>query len=270
MSEPIRTLPPAPAAPAVASRRRIPVLNAFVHEITMDELVEEFEAGVILTLHVDMVMKMQRDRDFHALLERVDVVTCDSQIMAFCTRFLGDPVPERVSGSDFFGRFVEHHRDDPAMTLFILGGAPGVADLAAARIDARAGRRFVVGTAAPEPGFENDAPALAAVVQAVNASGARAVMVGLGGGRQEKFIFDHRAAMPGVRLWLPLGGTIDYESGTFARPPGWVTDAGLEWAYRLIRQPRTRFRRYVIENPPFLWHVLRQKLGLYRDPLGGA
>ncbi len=74
--------------------------------------------------------------------------------------------------------------------------------------------------------------------------------------------------MPGVKLWLPLGGTIDYEAGTLPRPAPWVTNVGLEWAYRLLKQPRARFRRYVIENPPFLWGVLKQKLGFYRDPFG--
>ncbi len=55
-------------------------------------------------------------------------------------------------------------------------------------------------------------------------------------------------------------------SGTFARPPKWITDWGLEWLYRLAREPRARFHRYVVHEPPFLWAVLKQKLGWYRDP----
>ena len=78
----------------------------------------------------------------------------------------------------------------------------------------------------------------------------------------------YRDRMPGVRLWLPLGGTIDYESGTFARPPTWITEWGLEWLYRLLKEPRARFHRYVVHEPPFLWAVLKQKLGWYRDPFG--
>ncbi len=262
------TPPAPPPSPASATRPRVPILNAWVHDVTMDALVEGFDEGTMLTLHVDMMMKLQRDREFHAILDRFDVITCDSQVMVFALRFLGTPVSERVSGSDFFPRFYARHADDPAMTLFMLGGRPGIADAAARRINAKVGRAFVVATAAPPPDFDATPEGIEAVADAVNASGARAVLVGLGGGRQEKFIMRHRHRMPGVKLWLPLGGTIDYESGTFPRPPGWVTDAGLEWAYRLIRQPRARFRRYVIENPPFLWHVLRQRLGLYRDPLG--
>ncbi len=76
----------------------------------------------------------------------------------------------------------------------------------------------------------------------------------------------YRDRMPGVKLWLPLGGTIDYESGTFDRPPVWITEWGFEWLYRLVKEPRARFHRYVVHEPPFLWAVLKQRLGLYRNP----
>lgn len=242
------------------------MLNAWVHDVGMDEIVETFREGVMLTLHVDMIMKLQQDRDFHALLDRFDVITCDSQIMYFATKFLGTPVRERVSGSDYFPKFYMRYKDDPSVTVFLLGGKPGIADLAASNVNARVGRQMVVGTCAPAFDFETKPGEIDRMIAAVNASGATVCLVGLGGGRQEKFIMAHRDRMPGVRLWLPLGGTIDYESGTFPRPPKWITEAGFEWLYRLLREPRARFHRYVIHEPPFLWAVLKQKLGLYRDP----
>ncbi len=250
-----------------ADLKRVPILNAYVHDISMDWLVENLTEGLLLTLHVDMVMKLQSDRDFLAILDEFDVVTCDSQIMAFCTKFLGTPVRERVSGSDFFPKFYMHHKDNPAMSVFILGGRPEVAELARKRINQKVGREFVVGSYSPPMGFEEDEAELAKVFEAVNASGAPAVMVCLGGGRQEKFVVGQHRNMPGAKLWLPLGGTVDYEAGTLPRPAPWVTNVGLEWFYRLIKDPRGRFRRYVLEDPPFLWGVLKQKLGLYRDPL---
>ena len=252
--------------PRLRGLREVKMLNAHVHDISMDELVENFDEGLLLTLHVDMAMKLQKDPEFHAILSEFDVITCDSQIMYFATKFLGTPVQERVSGSDYFPRFYMHHRDNPAMTLFMLGGKPGVADAAARNINAKVGRDFVVGTYAPSFDFENDPTEIDAMIDAVNASGATALLVGLGGGRQEKFIIKYRDRMPGVKLWLPLGGTIDYESGSFARPPKWITEGGFEWLYRLLKEPRARFHRYVIHEPPFLWAVLKQRLGLYRDP----
>ena len=70
---------------------RIRFLNAEVDNISMQELVENFKEGMLLTLHVDMLMKLQKDRDFYNILPEFDVITCDSQIMVFASKFLGHP-----------------------------------------------------------------------------------------------------------------------------------------------------------------------------------
>lgn len=246
--------------------RRVPMLNAFVHDVAMDDLVENFREGVMLTLHVDMIMKLQKDREFYELLDQFDVVTCDSQIMYFATGWLGNKVQERVSGSDYFPKFYTRYAQDPSMTVFLCGGKPGIAEMAAQNINAKVGREMVVGTDSPSFAFDRDDAEIERMIAAINSSGATVCLVGLAGGRQEKFIMKYRHRMPGVKLWLPLGGTIDYESGTFDRPPSWITEAGLEWLYRLMKEPRARFHRYVIHEPPFLWAIVKQMFGWYRDP----
>ncbi len=263
VSEPHR---PGTAAPHGGGHPKVKLLNAYVHDISMDELVRDFDRGLLLTLHVDMIMKLQKDRAFHDILDQFDVITCDSQIMYFATKFLGTPVQERVSGSDYFPKFYMHHKDNPDMTVFMLGGKPGIAEIAARNINGKTGREFIVGTYAPSFAFENDPAEIDHMIDLINQSGATALLVGLGGGRQEKFIIRYKDRMPGIRLFLPLGGTIDYEAGTFKRPPAWITEGGFEWLYRLLKEPRQRWRRYVLHEPPFLWKVLQQKLGLYRDP----
>lgn len=247
---------------------KVPVLNAYVHDVTMDDVVALRE-GMLLTLHVDMIMKLQTDRAFYDILDQFDIVTCDSQILYFAMKFLGTPVRERVSGSDYFPQFYMRYKDDPGTTVFLMGGKPGIADIAAENINARVGRRMVVGTSAPPFDFDRNPDEVTRMIDAVNASGATVLLVGLGGGRQEKFIVRHRDRFPDVRLFLPLGGTIDYEAGTFRRPPGWITEAGFEWLYRLLKEPRQRFHRYVIHEPPVIPLLIRQKLGRYRNPFAG-
>jgi exopolysaccharide biosynthesis WecB/TagA/CpsF family protein len=255
--------------PAEASQRRelrnVPVLNAFVHDVSMDEVLEMRE-GLLLTLHVDMIMKLQKDREFHDILDRFDIVTCDSQFLYFATKFLGTPVRERVSGSDYFPLFYRRYADDPAVTVFLMGGKPGIAEIARRNINGKVGREMVIGTYAPPFDFDRDPAEIERMIEAVNASGATVLLVGLGGGRQEKFIVRYRDRFPNVRLFLPLGGTIDYEAGTFRRPPVWVTEAGLEWLYRLVKEPRQRWHRYIVHEPPVIPLLIRQKLGRYRNP----
>jgi N-acetylglucosaminyldiphosphoundecaprenol N-acetyl-beta-D-mannosaminyltransferase len=244
------------------------LLNVFVHDLRMQDVVEDFDEGLMLTLHSDMLIKLQRDRDFYDAFQHFDLVTCDSQILYAALKLMGHPVRERISGSDYFPRFYMHHRDNPDVTAFLLGGMPGVADIAADRINAKVGRPFIAGTYAPPFDFDGKPEEIDRIAEAVNASGATALLVGLGGGRQEKFIVAHRDRFPGVKLFLPLGGTIDYEAQTLQRPAPWVTNAGLEWLYRVIKEPRQRWRRYFIEQPPVIWLLIKQKLGWYRDPFG--
>jgi exopolysaccharide biosynthesis WecB/TagA/CpsF family protein len=247
-------------------RRQVKLLNVHVDDVTMDELVDSFREGLLLTLHVDMIMKLQRDRAFHELLDSFDVITCDSQILFTAARMLGTPLRERVSGSDFFPRFYEKHRADPSVTIFLCGGAPGVAELARANVNEKVGREMVVGTDSPPRDFDERPGELDRMISRINASRASVLVVGLGAGRQEKFVVQHRRRMPWVKAFLPLGGTIDYEARTLERPAPWVTNSGLEWLYRLIREPRQRWHRYLVHQPPVVYLLARQRLGRYRDP----
>jgi exopolysaccharide biosynthesis WecB/TagA/CpsF family protein len=249
-------------------RARIQLLNVPVDDVTMEELLESFREGTLLTLHVDMIMKLQKDREFWEMLPEFDVVTCDSQILYLAAKFLGTPLRERVSGSDFFPRFYARHASDPAVTVFICGGREGVAEAAARNVNAKVGRTMIVGTDSPPPDYDRRPEEIERLIGKINDSGATALLVGLGAGRQEKFIVRHRHRLPGIRTFLPLGGTIDYEADALPRPPAWVTDSGLEWLYRLLREPRQRWHRYLVHQPPVLYHLLRQRVGAYRNPFG--
>jgi len=250
-------------------RRKVRLLNVDVDDVTMDYLVETFREGVMLTLHVDHIMKLQKDREFYGLLPKFDVVTCDSQILTVAARLLRTPLSQRVSGSDYFPLFYTRYKNDPSITVFICGGARGVAEIARRNINRKVGREMIVGTSSPSRDYEDRPGEIEKLIDDINASGATVLVVGLGGGRQEKFIFQYRGRLPGVKLFLPLGGTIDYEAQTLKRPPAWVTNAGGEWLYRLLRQPRQRWRRYLVHQPPFLYLFTRQLLGVYRNPFEG-
>jgi N-acetylglucosaminyldiphosphoundecaprenol N-acetyl-beta-D-mannosaminyltransferase len=234
----------------------------------MDELVETYRQGVVLTLHVDMLMKLQKDPEFYQLLPKFDVVTCDSQILMVAARLLGTPLKERVSGSDYFPRFYLRYKDDPSVRVFICGGAPGIAEIARSKVNAKVGREMVVGTNSPSKDYENRPAEIERLISEINQSGATVLVIGLGGGRQEKFIFQHRGRLSGIKLFLPLGGTIDYEAESLKRPPAWITNVGLEWLYRLLKEPRQRWHRYIVHQPPFLYLLARQMLGLYHNPFG--
>ena len=232
----------------------------------MDELLDSFRSGLLMTLHVDMIMKLQKDREFYEIVPQFDVVTCDSQILFSAAKFLGTPLRERVSGADFFPRFYFRHKDDASVTIFICGGAPGVAELARRKINAKVAREMVVATDSPPHDYESKPGEIDRMIGRINESKASVLLVGLGAGRQEKFIVKHRHRLPHVKMFLPLGGTIDYEAGTLNRPSPWISDSGFEWLYRVLREPRQRWHRYFVHQPPILYLLLRQKMGIYKNP----
>lgn len=250
--------------------QRVKLLNVEVDDITMDELVDSFREGLLLTLHVDMIMKLQHDREFFELIPQFDVVTCDSQILIAAAKMLGTPLRERVSGSDFFPRFYMKHKDDPSITVFICGGGPGIAEIARKNVNQKVGREMIVGADSPPLDYDKKPGEIDRMIAKINDSGATVLVVGLGAGRQEKFIIRYRDRLPRVKTFLPLGGTIDYEAGTLARPKSWITDAGFEWLYRLVREPRQRWHRYLVHQPPVIYHLLQQRLGLYKNPFADA
>jgi exopolysaccharide biosynthesis WecB/TagA/CpsF family protein len=245
---------------------QINILNAVVDNISMDELVNDFDEGLLLTLHVDMLMKLQKDQEFYDILPEFDIITCDSQILYFATKFLGTPAKERVSGSDYFPKYYMKHKDNKDVTIFLCGGAPGIAEIAQENVNKKVGREIIVGTYSPPFDFDNSQEEIDKVINSINDSGATVLLVGLGGGRQEKFIVKYRDRFKHVKTFLPLGGTIDYEAATFKRPPAWVTEGGLEWLYRLLKEPKQRWHRYIVHEPPALYYLLAQKLGFYKNP----
>lgn len=88
---------------------------------------------------------MQKNRDFFDVYRQADFVTVDSQIVYWAAKFLGHPVKEKVSGSDFFPAYYDFHKNNPSIRIFLLGGGPGIARQAARNVNAKAGREIVTG-----------------------------------------------------------------------------------------------------------------------------
>lgn len=246
------------------------ILNASLTSVSAEELLARFRQGLVVFLNVDTLMKLQRSESYASVCRGADYVMADGKILVLASRFLGTPVETKVSGSDFLGAFCAHHRDDPDVKVFLLGAGPGVAARARERLNARLGREVVVGAHSPSYGFENDPAECAEIVELVNRSGATALAVGVGAPKQELWIAAHRARMPQVRMFLPVGATLDFEAGNVPRAPAWMSDGGLEWLFRLVHEPRRLWRRYLVEGPAVLSLIARQRAGRYRDPFPAA
>ncbi len=238
----------------------IRILNADILPLTRDELLERLDSGVLITPNLDHLVKLQKDPEFRECYRRAEWVVCDSRILYFCSKLLPRSLPEAIPGSSFFTAFYRYHATDPHCRIFLLGAMDGVALKAMERINAAVGRQIVVDALSPSYGFERKPDENRQICERINASGANVVLVGVGAPKQEKWIMAHKDKMPGVKIWMALGATIDFEAGNISRAPKLMQKLGLEWFYRFLKEPRRLFRRYFIDDMKFFLLFARQLL----------
>jgi exopolysaccharide biosynthesis WecB/TagA/CpsF family protein len=241
------------------------ILNAWVDSLTVQEIVEELNEGILFTLNPDHLYWLQRNADFAAAYRSAALVSSDSKYVYWALGFLGRAIKQKSSGSDIVPAYWRHHAGNPAVSIFLLGAKPGIAELARQRINRLAGREIVVGALGPSFKFVNDERETDEAIDLINASGATCLIVGLGAPKQEIWINRHRSRMPDVKVYMGVGATIDYEAEAVRRAPGWMTRNGLEWVYRMTTEPRRYWRRYT-RTLEFFWLVLLDRFGLYRPP----
>ena len=219
--------------------------------------------------NVHSVMSARRDPALRAALEAADVATPDGMPLVWALRRTVDPRQGRVYGPDLMEMAIPRGVER-GWRHYFYGSTPQVlADLEAAT------RRLAPGVdvaGSHSPPFR---PLSAAEeeedLERIRASGAELVWVGLGMPKQERWM--HRVAprLPGVAL-LGVGAAFEFLAGTTPQAPDWLQDRGLEWAYRLAKEPRRLWRRYLWNNPAFLVllarDVARTRRAVRTDPEG--
>lgn len=245
---------------------KVKILNVAIDNLSKSEVLESLKNGVVFTPNVDHFIKLQNDQEFFKVYNTANYKLCDSKVLFYVSRLLGSPIKEKISGSDFFPAFYEYHKNNEDTSIFLLGSREGVAIKAQNKINAKVGRRMVVGAHSPSFGFEKNEEECLRIVEMINQSGATVLAVGVGAPKQEKFIFKYRDKLPNIKIFLAIGATIDFEAGSVKRAPKWISELGLEWLYRLLAEPKRLWKRYLLDDPYFFWLILKQKLNLYVEP----
>lgn len=216
------------------------------------------KAGVqIVTLGTEMVVHAQRDAAFRSIINNAALSLCDAIGLLLAVKAQGSHLRDRVTGVDLIARICSAAEPD-ALGIYLLGGAPGVADDAARVLQRTFPALRIRGT---QHGYFqlDDSPAIAAAIKASNAD---LLFVGLGFPRQEFWIAEHLGAT-GCGAAMGVGGSLDVLSGKVERAPESWRRFGLEWLYRLYREPH-RWRRQ-LALPYFVWLVfidmLRRRVG---------
>jgi N-acetylglucosaminyldiphosphoundecaprenol N-acetyl-beta-D-mannosaminyltransferase len=222
----------------------------------IEELVLAGEGGTVFTPNVDHVVEFQDNAALREAYEAASLSLVDGMPVVWASHvFAKVPLPEKVSGSDLVMP-VLRAAAARGLRVFLLGGGEGVADRAKAELEQMLPGIQIVGTMAPRVDMREPPERRANIREAVKRAAPDLVLVAFGAPKQELWMHESRAFLAPA-VMLGIGAALDFIAGTLPRAPRWISESGLEWLYRLAREPLRLWRRYLVRDPRFLWILLR-------------
>ena len=219
---------------------------------TLLGLAKEGRQRTAIYLNAHCVNISFTDFEYREILEKADLVYAGGQGVVWASRFLGAPLPERINILDFFDSLAEE-LSKRQITVYFLGNKSDIVKKAEDALKSKGLK--VVGS---KCGFFNKDEEVE-IIKEINALQPNILMVGMGIPRQEKWIQAHIHEL-NVNLCWAVGAAFDWLSGKRKRAPRWMIECGLEWLHRLCQQPKQLWKRYLIGNIIFIYHVLKWKI----------
>jgi N-acetylglucosaminyldiphosphoundecaprenol N-acetyl-beta-D-mannosaminyltransferase len=239
-----------------AENKGVSILGVRVDDVTYQEALARIgryiEGGgvhQVATVNVEFIMQARRNPVFWDVLAQASLCVPDSVGVMWAARRQGRPLRQRVAGVDLVEKIAAQGAAH-GWRIYFLGAAPGVAEQAATVLGQRYPGFKVAGCYAgsPRPGEDDE------IVGWVRAARPDVLLVAYGAPKQDLWIARNQARI-GVPVAMGVGGSFDYIAGAVQRAPRWMQRAGLEWLYRLLKEPWRLRRQMAI--PHFMWLVLR-------------
>jgi N-acetylglucosaminyldiphosphoundecaprenol N-acetyl-beta-D-mannosaminyltransferase len=216
---------------------------------TINRFLGDGECHQIVTVNTDFARLAEKDPAYRELLNSAHLAVADGMPLVWLSRLLRAPLPERVAGIDLVDDCcrLAAQRGIP---VFLLGAGPGIAPAAARALVERHPGLRIAGTLTP-PYAPATPEADAELARQIRGAGPSVLFVAFGAPRQDRFIAEQLAHL-GTPVAMGVGGTFDILAGAIARAPDWMQRSGLEWAWRLVQEPGRLWRRYLLQDLPFL------------------
>lgn len=235
-----------------------------IAEAEIKRWIQNRSRSYVCVATVNSLVHSQNHEEFRRIHNAAGLVTPDGMPLVWLSRIMGFRHTRRVYGPDLMLRVCQHSA--PQLRHYFYGGRPGVAELLARKLCARYPGIAVAGTGAP-PVYDGttryrplDQDEEHALVERINNCNPDIVWIGLGTPYQEHWMAEYVNKLTAPVL-VGVGAAFDFHAGLVKQAPRWVQQAGLEWLFRLSKEPRRLWRRYLIGNSMFLWLILKYAMG---------
>ena len=232
---------------------RMRFMNSYIDNVTKKEAIAHIEEcintqkiGHVITPNVDQIIRIESDKYFKKIYENAELLLTDGTPLIWISRWYKKPIKEKICGSDLVPDLCKLAAQK-GYSIFLLGAAEGVAAKAAENLKKNNPRLKVAGVYSPPYGFEKDKNEIDKINKMLFTSNADMLFVGMGVPKQDIFIYENMNKYQ-IPMSFSIGATIDFEAGIQKRAPRWINRIGMEWIYRLVRDPKRMFKRYIIND----------------------
>ncbi len=249
---------------------RIKFLNTYIDSLTaqeakaqVDQMVQKRRPQYVVTPNTDIVMLMQKNPDLLDICNKADLILTDGEMVVKLSKFLGNPIKERVAMTDFVWDVCDL-AVEKNYRIFLFGGKEDVLEKGKKRIQKKYPNLNICGHYSPPLGFENNPVELKKSLDLISESKADILIVFLGCPKQERFIAKYKDEYQ-VPVSITMGGCIDFIGADIKRAPMWMQKSGLEWFFRFAQEPKRLFKRYFVDDMQIFPLVLKYKLGIAKS-----
>lgn len=241
----------------IDNKKVIDFLGIRLNNMTAEEILDYVDYCIerrtpcqIVGINVDQALRVIEDKYSHEIFDNAELVFVDGKPIIWMAKRLNRPILEKVSGPDLMlllceRAAIKHYK------IFLLGCAAGVAATAAENLKKLYPGLQCVGTYSPPFDFEKDAEEIEKIISMLKESEADQLFVGLGSPKQDIFIYENMESYQ-IPVSYSIGAGIDFLGGSVKRAPKWMSDIGLEWFHRMLKNPKRLAKRYLIDDPKIL------------------
>lgn len=222
----------------------------------IEQAIKQKKPSLVVTPNAQHINIVKKDKEFKKICNEASLVFPDSVPLIWASRILGQPLKERVAGSDILPTFCKIVARKK-YKIFLLGAEPGVAKKAAKILESKNPGLVISDTYSPPFGFERDERENLKIIKMINTCKPDVLFVGLGTPKQEKWSWNYKDKMS-VPVIICVGATFDFIAQKSNRAPYWMQKSGLEWFHRLCQEPRRLWKRYLIGNIIFILYVIKE------------